>query len=67
LKTYGDQAKTKTITLKKQSRIIYALKGLESNKPDSSKFRFWVKSKGEYRKNLFLNELNLVLKLYLLK
>ncbi|CAO1405624.1 unnamed protein product [Diamesa hyperborea] len=46
LKTYGDQAKTKTITLKKQTRILCALKGLESNRPDSSKFRFWVKSKG---------------------
>ncbi|XP_055590017.1 nucleolar protein 4-like [Uranotaenia lowii] len=46
IKTYGDRAKTKTITLKKQTRIIRALKGLEMNNPDSSKFRFWVKSKG---------------------
>lgn len=31
-----------------------ALKGLESNRPDSSKFRFWVKSKGEnYKINVF--------------
>lgn len=47
LRTYGDLSKSKTITLKKQSRILSALKGLESNRPDSSKFRFWVKSKGE--------------------
>ncbi|KAG5681317.1 hypothetical protein PVAND_010766 [Polypedilum vanderplanki] len=46
LRTYGDQSKSKTITLKKQSRIVSTLKGLESNRPDSSKFRFWVKSKG---------------------
>ncbi|XP_055372056.1 probable serine/threonine-protein kinase nek3 [Condylostylus longicornis] len=46
LKTYGDQAKTKTITLKKKSRILKALDGKEHSKPDSSKFRFWVKSKG---------------------
>ncbi|XP_058816616.1 uncharacterized protein LOC131679882 [Topomyia yanbarensis] len=46
IQTYGDRAKTKTITLKKQARIIKALKGLEMNNPDSSKFRFWVKTKG---------------------
>ncbi|CAG9802929.1 unnamed protein product [Chironomus riparius] len=46
LHTYGDQSKSKTITLKKQSRIVSTLKGLEMNRPDSSKFRFWVKSKG---------------------
>ncbi|XP_059617731.1 nucleolar protein 4 [Phlebotomus argentipes] len=46
LKTYGDLAKTKTITLRKQARIIKALSGQETNNPDSSKFRFWVKAKG---------------------
>ncbi|KAG4070903.1 hypothetical protein HA402_011129, partial [Bradysia odoriphaga] len=46
IKTYGDMAKTKTITIKKHERIVKALSGLEQNKPDSSKFRFWVKAKG---------------------
>ncbi|XP_055633133.1 uncharacterized protein LOC129773544 [Toxorhynchites rutilus septentrionalis] len=46
IRTYGDRAKTKTITLKKQARIARALRGLEMNNPDSSKFRFWVKTKG---------------------
>ncbi|CAD7086257.1 unnamed protein product [Hermetia illucens] len=46
LKTYGDQAKTKTITRRKKNRILKALDGKEQNNPDSSKFRFWVKSKG---------------------
>ncbi|KAL5282036.1 NOL4 family protein [Megaselia abdita] len=46
LKTYGDQSKTKTITLKKKMRILKALEGKEYNNPDSSKFRFWVRSKG---------------------
>uniref|UniRef100_A0A182PPP8 Nucleolar protein 4 n=1 Tax=Anopheles epiroticus TaxID=199890 RepID=A0A182PPP8_9DIPT len=46
IRTYGDRAKTKTITLKKQARIIKTLRGLEMNNPDSSKFRFWVKTKG---------------------
>lgn len=46
LQTYGDAAKTKTITIKKLNRIINALNGKESNRPDSSKFRFWVKTKG---------------------
>lgn len=45
MKTCGDLAKTKTITLKKQDRIIKTLQGKESNNHDSSKFRFWVKSK----------------------
>lgn len=45
MKTYGDLAKTKTITLRKQARIIKTLQGQESNNHDSSKFRFWVKSK----------------------
>lgn len=51
LKTYGDTSKTKTITLKKKSRILKALDGKEYNNPDSSKFRFWVKTKGK----LFFN------------
>ncbi|XP_065356490.1 uncharacterized protein LOC135950894 [Calliphora vicina] len=46
LKTYGDQAKTKTITMRKKVRILKALEGKEHSRPDSSKFRFWVKSKG---------------------
>ncbi|KAH8404805.1 hypothetical protein KR222_004245 [Zaprionus bogoriensis] len=46
LKTYGDQAKTKTITLRKKMRILKALEGKEHSRPDSSKFRFWVKTKG---------------------
>lgn len=48
IKTYGDLAKTKTITNKKHERIIKALSGQEQNNPDSSKFRFWVKAKGLY-------------------
>ena len=52
LKTYGDQSKSKTITLKKQSRILSTLKGLESHRSDSSKFRFWVRSKGNAIKAL---------------
>lgn len=52
IKTYGDMAKTKTITIKKHERILKALSGLEQNKPDSSKFRFWVKAKGD-KPNLF--------------
>lgn len=46
IKTYGDLAKTKTITVKKHQRILKALGGHEQNNPDSSKFRFWVKAKG---------------------
>ncbi|XP_018786962.1 PREDICTED: uncharacterized protein PB18E9.04c [Bactrocera latifrons] len=45
LKNYGDQAKTKTITLRKKTRILKALEGKEHSRPDSSKFRFWVKTK----------------------
>lgn len=48
IKTYGDLAKTKTITIKKHQRILKALNGLEQNNPDSSKFRFWVKAKGTF-------------------
>jgi len=47
LSTYGDQAKTKTITLRKKARILKALEGKEHSRPDSSKFRFWVKTKGK--------------------
>lgn len=46
IQTYGDFAKTKTITLKKYHRILRTLKGEESTSADSSKFRFWVKAKG---------------------
>ncbi|XP_045505441.1 nucleolar protein 4 isoform X2 [Colias croceus] len=46
IQTYGDLAKTKTITLKKYSRILRTLRGEECNSSDSSKFRFWVKAKG---------------------
>lgn len=46
IQTYGDSAKTKTITLKKYARILRTLRGEECNSPDSSKFRFWVKAKG---------------------
>ncbi|XP_012550855.1 nucleolar protein 4 isoform X1 [Bombyx mandarina] len=48
IQTYGDQAKTKTITLKKYARILRTLRGEECNSSDSSKFRFWVKAKGFY-------------------
>lgn len=44
--TYGDSAKTKTITQRKYSRIIKTLRGEESNSAENSKFRFWVKAKG---------------------
>lgn len=46
IKTYGDLAKTKTITIKKYARILRTLKGEEVNSAENSKFRFWVKSKG---------------------
>lgn len=46
IKTYGDQAKTKTITIKKYARILRTLRGEEVNSAENSKFRFWVKSKG---------------------
>lgn len=55
IKTYGDLAKTKTITVKKHQRILKALSGHEQNNPDSSKFRFWVKAKGKPPINLFPN------------
>lgn len=46
IRTYGDLAKTKTISRKKHHRILHTLIGQELNNPDSSKFRFWVKAKG---------------------
>lgn len=46
LKTYGDSAKTKTVTHKKYSRIVKILRGEESSSMENSKFRFWVKAKG---------------------
>lgn len=46
IQTYGDSAKTKTITVKKYARILRTLRGEECNSSDSSKFRFWVKAKG---------------------
>ncbi|RZB38659.1 hypothetical protein BDFB_006058 [Asbolus verrucosus] len=46
IQTYGDLAKTKTITLKKYARILRTLRGEEIVSADNSKFRFWVKAKG---------------------
>ncbi|XP_076329321.1 nucleolar protein 4-like isoform X2 [Tachypleus tridentatus] len=46
MKTYGDSAKTKTVTRKKYSRIMKILKGEEHSNTENSKFRFWVKAKG---------------------
>jgi len=46
LKTYGDSAKTKTVTRKKYNRIMKILRGEESSCVENSKFRFWVKAKG---------------------
>jgi hypothetical protein len=45
-KTYGDSAKTKTVTRKKYDRIVKILRGEESSSVENSKFRFWVKAKG---------------------
>lgn len=45
-RTYGDSAKTKTVTKKKYNRIVKILKGEESSNVENSKFRFWVKAKG---------------------
>lgn len=45
-RTYGDSAKTKTVTQKKYQRIVRILNGEEPNNVENSKFRFWVKSKG---------------------
>lgn len=46
LKTYGDKAKTKTVTRKKYNRILKILKGEEKMSYKNSKFRHWVKAKG---------------------
>lgn len=46
IQTYGDLAKTKTITIKKYARILRTLRGEEVVSADNSKFRFWVKAKG---------------------
>ncbi|KAF8785975.1 Nucleolar protein 4 like protein [Argiope bruennichi] len=46
LKTYGDSAKTKTVTRRKYNRILKILKGEEQTNAENSKFRFWVKAKG---------------------
>jgi hypothetical protein len=62
LSTYGDAAKTKTITAKKYTRIVSLLKLMGADKTaketpslsnmpepsgsDAAKFRLWVKSKG---------------------
>lgn len=46
LKTYGDSAKTKTVTRKKYNRIMKILRGEECSSVENSKFRFWVKAKG---------------------
>ncbi|CAH1959475.1 unnamed protein product [Acanthoscelides obtectus] len=46
IQTYGDLAKTKTITIKKYARILRTLRGDEIVSADNSKFRFWVKAKG---------------------
>ena len=46
LQTYGDSAKTKTITRKKYCRVVKTLRGEEVNNAENSKFRFWVKAKG---------------------
>lgn len=46
IQTYGDLAKTKTITIKKYARILRTLRGEEMVSADNSKFRFWVKAKG---------------------
>ncbi|XP_021926797.1 uncharacterized protein LOC110833270, partial [Zootermopsis nevadensis] len=46
IQTYGDSAKTKTITLRKYARVLRTLRGEEGNSVENSKFRFWVKAKG---------------------
>ncbi|KAF7280963.1 hypothetical protein GWI33_005296 [Rhynchophorus ferrugineus] len=46
VRTYGDLAKTKTVTLRKYARILRTLRGEETASADTSKFRFWVKAKG---------------------
>jgi len=46
LRTYGDSARTKTVTRKKYQRIVKILRGEENSSVENSKFRFWVKAKG---------------------
>lgn len=46
IRTYGDLAKTKTITINKYARIVRTLRGEEPSSADNSKFRFWVRAKG---------------------
>ncbi|KAI5095850.1 nucleolar protein 4-like isoform X2 [Silurus meridionalis] len=50
LRTYGDSAKTKTVTRRKYDRILQALSLAEDSDADGShinaKFKFWVKTKG---------------------
>ena len=54
MNTYGDSAKTKTITTRKYARIVALLKahekaesnGGEASSSEAAKFRLWVKSKG---------------------
>lgn len=38
--------------MKKHQRILKALTGQEQNNRDSSKFRFWVKAKGKFQKQI---------------
>lgn len=45
LQTYGDQAKTKTITRNKYQRILQILRG-DYIENESSKFKLWVKGRG---------------------
>jgi len=40
LATYGDSAKTKTITAREYARSLRTLQGQEANSADNSKFRF---------------------------
>jgi len=46
LDTYGDVSRTKTITLRKCTRILRVLRGEEAACAENSKFRFWVRNKG---------------------
>ncbi|XP_067135143.1 nucleolar protein 4-like [Centruroides vittatus] len=46
LETYGDSAKTKTVTRRKYLRILKILRGEEQTTSENSKFRFWVRAKG---------------------
>jgi len=57
LRTYGDSAKTKTITKKKYCRIVKTLRGEEINNAENSKFRFWVKAKGNFCSQILYSSL----------